>query len=116
VVAHGTSTQLNDKVETQAIKTVFGDHAYDMVVTSFKSMTGHLMAGSGVLGVLNAAYALQEGIIPPTTNYTTPDPELDLDYNTQGGTRTKEIEVAITNAFGLGGHNGCVVLRKYHGA
>src|SRR5262249_26235412 len=94
IVAHGTATPLNDKFETLAIKSVFAEHAYDLVISSFKSMTGHMMGASGAMGVLNAAYALQENVIPPTTNYATPDPDCDLDYNTQDGPRAKTIEVA----------------------
>lgn len=116
IVAHGTGTPLNDRVETLAIKQTFGDHARDLVVSSFKSMTGHMMGASGAVGAINAVKAVQEGVIPPTTNYSTPDPDCDLDYNTGGGVREKDIDVAISNAIGLGGHNACVVVRKYQGA
>src|SRR5689334_4753078 len=116
IVAHGTGTPLNDRVETLAIKQTFGEHARDLVVSSFKSMTGHMMGASGAIGAINAVKSVQEGVIPPTTNYATPDPDCDLDYNTQGGVREKDIDVAISNAIGLGGHNACVVVRKYQGA
>jgi 3-oxoacyl-[acyl-carrier-protein] synthase II len=116
IVAHGTGTPLNDRVETLAIKQTFGAHARDLVVSSFKSMTGHMMGASGAIGAINAVKAVQEGVIPPTTNYSTPDPGCDLDYNTGGGVREKDIDVAISNAIGLGGHNACVVVRKYQGA
>ncbi len=116
IVAHGTGTPLNDRVETLAIKQTFGDHARDLVVSSFKSMTGHMMGASGAIGAINAVKSVQEGVIPPTTNYATPDPDCDLDYNTGGGVREKDIDVAISNAIGLGGHNACVVVRKYQGA
>jgi beta-ketoacyl-acyl-carrier-protein synthase II len=115
IVAHGTGTPLNDRVETLAIKQTFGDRARDLVVSSFKSMTGHMMGASGAIGAINAVKAVQEGVIPPTTNYSTPDPDCDLDYNTGGGVREKDIDVAISNAIGLGGHNACVVVRKYQG-
>jgi 3-oxoacyl-[acyl-carrier-protein] synthase II len=116
IVAHGTGTPLNDRVETVAIKQTFGDHARDLVVSSFKSMTGHMMGASGAIGAITAVKAVQEGVIPPTTNYATPDPDCDLDYNTGGGVREKDVDVAISNAIGLGGHNACVVVRKYQGA
>ncbi len=116
IVAHGTGTPLNDRVETLAIKQTFGDRARDLVVSSFKSMTGHMMGASGAIGAINAVKAVQEGVIPPTTNYSTPDPDCDLDYNTGGGVREKDIDVAISNAIGLGGNNACVVVRKYQGA
>ncbi|HMA34769.1 MAG TPA: beta-ketoacyl-[acyl-carrier-protein] synthase II, partial [Chloroflexia bacterium] len=114
IVAHGTGTPLNDKVETLAIKDVFGAHAYRLVISSFKSMTGHLMGASGALGAINAAYAIRDNLMPPTINYTTPDPDCDLDYNTRG-LRAQTVNVAISNAIGLGGHNACVVLRKCQG-
>lgn len=115
VVAHGTGTPLNDKVETLAIKQVFGDHARDLVISSFKSMTGHMMGASGAVGVMNAAYSIRDSQIPPTTNYGVPDPDCDLDYNTQGGVREQRVNVVLSNAFGLGGHNSCVVVGRYAG-
>ncbi|HUS15787.1 MAG TPA: beta-ketoacyl-ACP synthase II [Chloroflexia bacterium] len=113
ISAHGTGTPLNDKVETRAIKDVFGAHAGKLVISSFKSMTGHLMGASGAISVINAAYAIRDSLVPPTINYRTPDPECDLDYNGGSDVRSMPVSAAICNAIGLGGHNGCVVLRKY---
>lgn len=110
--AHGTGTQLNDLSETRAIKAVFGEMAYDIPVSSTKSMTGHMMGATGALEALLCVLAMRNGIIPPTINYKDPDPELDLDY-VPNQAREKEIDVAITNAFGFGGHNAVLVLRKY---
>lgn len=110
--AHGTGTQLNDLSETRAIKAVFGEKAYDIPVSSTKSMTGHMMGATGALEALLCILAIRNGIIPPTINYKEPDPELDLDY-VPNKAREKEIDVAITNAFGFGGHNAVLVLRKY---
>jgi len=110
--AHGTGTQLNDLSETRAIKAVFGEKAYDIPVSSTKSMTGHMMGATGALEALLCILAIRNGIIPPTINYKEPDPELDLDY-VPNKAREKEINVAITNAFGFGGHNAVLVLRKY---
>jgi beta-ketoacyl-acyl-carrier-protein synthase II len=110
--AHGTGTQLNDLSETRAIKAVFGEKAYDIPVSSTKSMTGHMMGATGALEALLCILAIRNGIIPPTINYKEPDPELDLDY-VPNKAREKEIGVAITNAFGFGGHNAVLVLRKY---
>ncbi|MGI8586830.1 MAG: beta-ketoacyl-ACP synthase II [Chloroflexia bacterium] len=112
VSAHGTGTPLNDKIETLAIKQVFGEHAHKLVISSFKSMTGHMMGASGAIGAIVSALAIRDSLIPPTINYTTPDPDCDLDYNT-GGLREQPVETAISNAIGLGGHNSCVVIRKY---
>jgi 3-oxoacyl-(acyl-carrier-protein) synthase len=114
ICAHGTGTPLNDRVETLAIKKVFGEHAYDLVVSSYKSMTGHMMGASGAAGVLATAMALHTGAISPTTNYETPDPDCDLDYNTNGP-RELQVEFAISNAIGLGGHNSSVLVRRYVG-
>lgn len=109
--AHGTSTQLNDLTETRAIKSVFGEHAYDLAISSIKSMIGHAMAASGALEAIATALAIKESIIPPTINYETPDPELDLDY-VPNIARRAEITVALSNSFGLGGQNACIVLKK----
>lgn len=110
--AHGTSTAMNDLYETQAIKTVFKDHAYKLAVSSTKSMTGHLLgAAGGVEGVISVK-AIQEGIIPPTINYETPDEELDLDY-VPNEARKQEVNVVISNSFGFGGHNASLVFKKY---
>src|SRR6185436_20462626 len=112
--AHGTSTPQGDAAETKAIKEVFGDHAYRMCVSSTKSATGHQFGGAGSFEVAVCALALRDQIVPPTLNYRDPDPECDLDYVPEGA-RTVELEYALSNSMGLGGHNGCVVLRRYHG-
>jgi beta-ketoacyl-acyl-carrier-protein synthase II len=109
--AHGTSTQLNDLTETRAIKTVFGEYAYDLAVSSIKSMIGHAMGASGALEAIATTLAINESIIPPTINYETPDPELDLDF-VPNTARSVEINVALSNSFGLGGQNACIVLKK----
>ncbi len=110
--AHGTSTPLNDLTETRAIKAVFGEHAYQLAVSSVKSMLGHAMGASGALEAIACAMTIYEGIIPPTINYTTPDPELDLDY-VPNRARKADVKVTLSNSFGLGGQNACVVLKKY---
>ncbi|MFQ5610855.1 MAG: beta-ketoacyl-ACP synthase II [Anaerolineae bacterium] len=110
--AHGTSTRLNDKSETLAIKTVLGEHAYNISVSSTKSMTGHLLGGAGALESLACLKALEEGIIPPTINYETPDPECDLDC-VPNQARRSDIKVALSNSFGFGGHNASLIFRKY---
>jgi 3-oxoacyl-[acyl-carrier-protein] synthase II len=110
--AHGTSTPLNDAGETRAIKTVFGEHAYKLAVSSTKSMIGHAMGASGSLEALACAKVLSEGIIPPTINYETPDPECDLDY-VPNQARQADIQVTLSNSFGLGGQNACLVMKKY---
>jgi 3-oxoacyl-[acyl-carrier-protein] synthase II len=112
VNAHGTSTPLGDAAETRAIKDVFGAHAYDLVVSSTKSMTGHCFGAAGAIEAMMCALALKEGVIPPTINLRTPDPECDLDY-VPNEARRVEVEVALSNAMGLGGHNGCVLLGRY---
>jgi 3-oxoacyl-[acyl-carrier-protein] synthase II len=106
--AHGTSTQPNDREETAAIKSVFGAHAYKLLVSSTKSMTGHLLGAAGALEAIACLLALRDGCIPPTINYTTPDPALDLDYvpNTP---RPKEIKTALSNSMGFGGHNATLI-------
>jgi 3-oxoacyl-[acyl-carrier-protein] synthase II len=110
--AHGTATQLNDLSETRAIKTVFGDFAYNIPVSSTKSMTGHMMGSTGALEAVFCVQAVREGVIPPTINYQTPDPDCDLDY-VPNQAREKPVRVAISNAFGFGGHNAVLVIRKY---
>jgi len=110
--AHGTSTQLNDKVETRAIKAVFGDDlARKVMVSSSKSMTGHMLGAAGGIETVVCAMALRDGVIPPTINYETPDPECDLDYvpNTARETR---IQACLNNSFGFGGHNACLSLKR----
>jgi 3-oxoacyl-[acyl-carrier-protein] synthase II len=110
--AHGTSTPLNDLTETRAIKTIFGGHAYKLAISSIKSMIGHAMGASGALQAISCAMSIYEGIIPPTINYDTPDPELDLDY-VPNQARKQVVTTALSNSFGLGGQNACVVLKKF---
>lgn len=107
--AHGTSTPLNDKSETMAIKEVFGERAYDVPVSSTKSMHGHLLGAAGALEALICLKTMQDGIVPPTINYETPDPACDLDY-VPNSARAGNIRVALSNGFGLGGHNASIVL------
>ena len=109
--AHGTSTPLNDKSETSAIKSVFGEAAYKIPVSSTKSMTGHLLGAAGTLEAAFCIQALREGILPPTINYETPDPECDLDY-VPNQARPAQIEYALSNSFGFGGHNGSLVFAR----
>lgn len=110
--AHGTSTPLNDPTETRAIKAVFGEHAYKLAISSIKSMIGHAMGASGALETIACAKMISEGIITPTINYETPDPELDLDY-VPNVARKQQVNVALSNSFGLGGQNACVVLKRF---
>ena len=110
--AHGTSTHFNDMGETQAIKTVFGEHAYKLAVSSTKSMTGHMLGAAGGMEAIATALAIDEGIIPPTINYETPDDGLDLDY-VPNQARVAEVNIAMSNSFGFGGHNACIILKKY---
>lgn len=110
--AHGTATVLNDLSETRAIKAAFGNIAYNIPVSSTKSMTGHMMGATGALEVIFCALAVQEGLIPPTIHYQTPDPECDLDY-VPNLARQQPVEVAVSNAFGFGGHNAVLVVRRY---
>jgi 3-oxoacyl-[acyl-carrier-protein] synthase II len=110
--AHGTSTRLNDAIETRAIKTVLGEHAYNIAVSSSKSMTGHLLGGAGALEALICVKVLEDGIIPPTINYEAPDPDCDLDY-VPNEARQADVRVAMSNSFGFGGHNACLALRRY---
>lgn len=109
--AHGTSTPYNDLFETMAAKTVFGEHAYKLAMSSTKSMTGHLLGAAGGLEAIFTVKALQEGILPPTTNYVNEDPECDLDYVTEGA-RKADIEYAMSNSLGFGGHNASLVFKK----
>jgi 3-oxoacyl-[acyl-carrier-protein] synthase II len=110
--AHGTSTPLNDASETRAIKTALGEHAYRVPISSTKSMTGHLLGAAGAIEALACIKTITEGIIHPTINYTTPDPECDLDY-VPNQARKADVRTALSNSFGFGGHNACIVLRKF---
>ncbi len=110
--AHGTSTDLNDKYETQAIKTIFGEHAYKLAVSSTKSMTGHLLGAAGGIEAAFTALTLDRQVIPPTINYETPDPDCDLDY-VPNKARAARVNVAVSNSFGFGGTNGSLVFRRW---
>jgi 3-oxoacyl-[acyl-carrier-protein] synthase II len=112
VNAHGTSTPLGDAAETRAIKDVFGEHAYELAVSSTKSMTGHCFGAAGAIEAMFCALALKHQKLPPTINYETPDPECDLDYVPNEARAVDGLEVALSNAMGLGGHNGCVLLGR----
>jgi beta-ketoacyl-acyl-carrier-protein synthase II len=110
--AHGTSTPINDATETLAIKRLFGEHAYELPVSSTKSAMGHAMGGAGTIESIFTTLALSHGLIPPTWNYETPDPECDLDY-VPNAPRPAAIQIALKNSFGLGGQNACLVLGRY---
>ncbi len=110
--AHGTSTELNDKNETFAVKTVFGEHARKLAISSTKSMTGHLLGAAGGIEAIITALSLKEGFLPPTINYKKPDPECDLDYVPNVG-RKAEIKYALSNSLGFGGHNATLAFKKY---
>src|SRR5579884_82868 len=111
VNAHGTSTPLGDAAETRAIKEVFGAHAYELAVSSTKSVTGHMFGAAGTVEAIMSALAIHEGVLPPTINYRNPDPDCDLDY-VPNEARRAEVDVALSNAMGLGGHNACVLLGR----
>jgi 3-oxoacyl-[acyl-carrier-protein] synthase II len=110
--AHGTSTPLNDSTETKAIKTVFGKHAYKLAISSTKSMIGHAMGASGTLEAIACILTITHGIVHPTINYTTPDPECDLDY-VPNQARKQAVRFTLSNSFGLGGQNACLILKKF---
>ncbi|QOY34158.1 beta-ketoacyl-ACP synthase II [Anaerobacillus isosaccharinicus] len=112
--AHGTSTHYNDKYETLAIKQVFGDHAKKLAVSSTKSMTGHLLGAAGAVEAIFSVKAIEDGIIPPTINYETPDPECDLDY-VPNEARRQEVRAVLSNSLGFGGHNATLVFKKFNG-
>ena len=114
ITAHGTSTPLGDLAETNAIKAVFGDHAYKLAVSSTKSMTGHCFGAAGAVEAIMCIKAVETGMLPPTINYRTPDPECDLDY-VPNVARAQQVEVALSNAMGLGGHNGCIMVARWRG-
>ncbi|HLF88366.1 MAG TPA: beta-ketoacyl-ACP synthase II [Anaerolineales bacterium] len=111
--AHGTSTPLNDKSETTAIKNIFGERAYDIAVSSTKSMTGHLLGASGALEALFCVRALVDRILPPTINYENPDPECDLDYVPNHARQVEKLDHLMSNSFGFGGHNATVIMSRY---
>jgi 3-oxoacyl-[acyl-carrier-protein] synthase II len=110
--AHGTSTPFNDKNETAAIKELFGEHAYKLAVSSSKSMTGHLLGATGAIEAIITVLALKNGILPPTINYETPDPECDL-YYVPNKAVERPINIALSNTFGFGGHNASLIFKKY---
>ena len=110
--AHGTSTNLNDSNETKAIKAVFGEAAYDLSISSTKSMSGHLLGAAGAFEAIACVKAINESIIPPTINYEHPDPECDLN-DTPNVAVHKPVHVAMSNSFGFGGHNACIVISEF---
>lgn len=110
--AHGTSTPYNDKFETHAIKTLFAEHSKNLLVSSTKSMTGHLLGAAGAIEAIACAKALQDGIVPPTINYMNPDEDCDLNYVTEGAVK-RDIKYALSNSLGFGGHNATIVLKKW---
>jgi 3-oxoacyl-[acyl-carrier-protein] synthase II len=110
--AHGTSTEANEKYETMAIKEVFGEHAYKVAISSTKSMTGHLLGAAGAVEAIFSVKAITDGIIPPTINYETPDPECDLDY-VPNVARKQEVRAVLSNSLGFGGHNAALIFKKY---
>jgi 3-oxoacyl-[acyl-carrier-protein] synthase II len=109
--AHGTSTPLGDVAETRAVKQVFGDHAYELAISSTKSVTGHCFGAAGAVEAMMCVLAVHNQVLPPTINYEHPDPECDLDY-VPNEARKAEVDVALSNAMGLGGHNGCVLVGR----
>ncbi|QKS71776.1 beta-ketoacyl-ACP synthase II [Paenalkalicoccus suaedae] len=110
--AHGTSTEYNDKFETAAVKSTFGDHAYNLAMSSTKSMTGHLLGAAGAIEAIFAVKAIEDGVIPPTINYETPDPECDLDY-VPNEARHQDVYSVMSNSLGFGGHNVSLIFKKY---
>ena len=114
VNAHATSTGLGDLCETRAIKTVFGEHAKKLAVSSTKSMTGHLLGGAGAVEMAACCLAMRDSVIPPTINLDNPDEECDLDY-TPNVAKERKVRVAVNNSFGFGGHNATLVAREFTG-
>ncbi len=110
--AHGTSTPINDKIESLAIKQVFGEHVNQVAISSTKSMIGHLLGAAGAVESIICIFAIQNNMIPPTINYEIPDPDCDLNY-TPNKAIEKEVNVALTNSFGFGGHNACLIIKRY---
>ncbi|WP_342575565.1 beta-ketoacyl-ACP synthase II [Paenibacillus sp. FSL M8-0142] len=115
ISAHATSTVIGDRSETAAIKQVFGEHAYRIPVTANKSMTGHMLGASGGIEAIALVKSLQEGVIPPTINLETPDPECDLDYVPNHARGSDGLRIGISNSFGFGGHNSAIIIQKYEG-
>ena len=114
VNAHGTSTPAGDVLEVQAIKSVFGSHARRLAVSSTKSMTGHLLGAAGAVEAIAVALALQTGMLPPTMNLESPDPECDLDF-IPNQAREQQADIALSNSFGFGGHNATLVFKRWLG-
>jgi 3-oxoacyl-(acyl-carrier-protein) synthase len=112
ISSHGTSTPHNDRLETAAIKTVFGEHAYKVPVNSTKSMVGHLLGAGGALELETAILSIRDGKIHPTVNYEIPDPDCDLDY-VPGSARDMEVDTVLSNSFGFGGHNVSIVVKAF---
>jgi 3-oxoacyl-[acyl-carrier-protein] synthase II len=112
ISAHGTATPLNDLAETMAIKNALGEHAYNVAVSSTKSMTGHIMGATGAIESVFCTLAIRDQVVPPTINYETPDPECDLDY-VPNAARPRRVRVALNNAFGFGGHNAVLVFKEF---
>jgi 3-oxoacyl-[acyl-carrier-protein] synthase II len=112
--AHGTSTRLNDISETKAIKAIFGEHAYQVPISSTKSMTGHLLGAAGAIEALFCTKVIETGSLPPTINHHTPDPECDLDYVPNQARQLDGVRAALSNSFGFGGHNACLVIGQYN--
>ena len=112
--AHGTSTPLNDRSETAAVKTVFGEKAYDVPISATKSMIGHPFGAAGAIECVATLESMRNGVIPPTINYETPDPECDLDY-VPNQARRADVRVALKNSFGFGGQNACLVFKRWDG-
>lgn len=112
--AHGTSTPLNDKTETAAVKSVFGEHAYKLAMSSTKSMTGHLLGAAGAIEAVASILAIRDQILPPTINYTEPDPECDLDYVPNTARKT-EVNIVMSNSLGFGGHNASIIFGRING-
>jgi len=110
--AHGTSTKLNDKAENRAVKAVFGDHAYKLAMSSTKSMTGHLLGGAGGVESIYSVLTINRGVIPPTINYETPDPDCDLDY-VPNEARKAKVRTVMSNSFGFGGTNASLLFKAY---
>ena len=113
--AHGTGTKLNDKSETAAIKYIFGELAYDMPISSTKSTHGHLLGAAGALEAIISVKVLETGLVPPTINYETPDPDCDLSY-VPNEAQVAEVKTLLSNGFGLGGHNATIIFGSYNGS